>query len=230
MTNAIAPKDWTTRRISPIAGATALAVAFTLSLSLPARAHEVTPPPVPDKLQVPEGAEAFLVGHARGTQNYVCLPTAAGGFAYTLFTPEATLFRDNGKAIITHFFSPNLHRFEPNTNPRVTASGTIRATWQHSDNSKVWAFVAEPGHSSTDPAFVEPGAVAWLKLTVVGARKGRTGGDTLAKTTFIQRVNTSGGLAPATGCSSLPDVGKQAFVPYRADYFFFEGPETDDAQ
>jgi hypothetical protein len=226
MKNADTPEDRTTRRISPIACAAALAVA--LSLPLPAHAHEVTPPRVPDKLQVPEGAEAFLVGHARGTQNYVCLPTAAGGFAYTLFTPEATLFRRDGEQIITHFFSPNLPRFEPNTNPRVVATGTIRATWQHSDSSTVWAFVAEPDHASTDPDFVKRDAIAWLKLTVVGARKGRNGGDTLAKTTFIQRVNTDGGLAPSTGCSSSADVGKQAFVPYRADYFFFKGPETDD--
>jgi hypothetical protein len=26
----------------------------------------------------------------------------------------------------------------------------------------------------------------------------------------------------------LADVAKQAFMPYRADYFFFEGPESDE--
>ena len=102
--------------------------AFTLSLPQPAHADHVTPPPVPDDIQVPAGNKAFLVGHAVGTQNYVCLPSGAG-FAYTLFTPQATLFDDNDKQIITHFFSPN--PFEPNTNPRVVANGTIRATWQH---------------------------------------------------------------------------------------------------
>jgi hypothetical protein len=50
-------------------------------------------------------------------------------------------------------------------------------------------------------------------------------GDTLTKTTFIQRLNTSGGLAPSTGCSSAADVGRLAFVPYSADYFFYKGPE-----
>ena len=47
------------------------------------------------------------------------------------------------------------------------------------------------------------------------------GGDTLTATTFIQRVNTSGGIAPSTGCTSSTDVGKQAFVPYTADYVFY---------
>jgi hypothetical protein len=68
---------------------------------------------------------------------------------------------------------------------------------------------------------VKPGAIAWLKVTVVGKDEGPNGGDTLVKTTFIQRLNTSGGLAPSTGCSTLADVGHQAFMPYRADYFFY---------
>jgi len=54
MKNCNAPENRTTRRILPIACVTALAVAFTLSLPLPAPAGEVTPPAVPDKLQVPE--------------------------------------------------------------------------------------------------------------------------------------------------------------------------------
>jgi hypothetical protein len=214
-------------RILPFACSTVLAVAFTLSLPQPAHADRVTPPPVPEKIQVPAGAEAFLVGHARGTQNYVCLPTTSG-FAYTLFTPEATLFRDNGKQIITHFFGPN--PLKPNTDPRVVAVGPIRAVWQRSDTSTVWGFV-EQGHSatsSTDPDFVAQGAIAWLLVTVEDAQGGPTGGDALTKTTFIQRLNTVGGLAPSTGCSSSEDVGKQAFMPYRADYFFYEGPESDE--
>jgi hypothetical protein len=224
MKNGNAPESRATRRIGPIACATALAAALTLSLPLRVHADVVSPPAVPEKLEVPDGAEAFLVGHARGTQNYSCLPSGAS-FAWRLFTPEATLFRDNGRQIITHFFSPN--PAEPNSNPNVMAGGAIRAAWQHSDSSTVWAAVALPEHSSSDPAFVRPGAVAWLKLTVVGAQVRPTGGHTLAKTTFIQRVNTVGGLAPSTGCSSLADVGRQAFMPYSADYVFFEGPEVD---
>ena len=59
--------------------------------------------------------------------------------------------------------------------------------------------MVKPGHSSTDPAFVEPGAIPWLLVTKVGVQNGPTGGDWLSATTFIQRVNTHGGLAPATG-------------------------------
>ena len=57
-------------------------------------------------------------------------------------------------------------------------------------------------------------------------QEGPTGGDTLTKTSFIQRVNTAGGLAPSDGCSRLEDVGAKAFQPYTADYFFY----TNDDQ
>jgi uncharacterized protein DUF3455 len=232
MKNCNAPKNQTTRRILLIACATALAVAFTVSLPQPAHADPVTPPPVPANIEVPAGNKAFLLGHAVGTQNYICLPCPnpatsmcpdASGFAWILFTPQAALFNDHDKQLITHFFSPN--PFETNTNPGVLAAGMIRATWQHSkDTSTVWGQV-KPGNSSADPNFVAPGAIAWLLVTVVGAQDGPTGGDTLTPTTFIQRLNTSGGVAPSTGCSSSTNVGKQAFVPYTADYFFYEADD-----
>jgi hypothetical protein len=192
-----------------------LAAAFMVLLPQPAYADPLTPPPLPANLQVPAGNEVFLVGHAVGTQNYVCLPSGAG-FAFTLFTPQATLFKDNDKQLTTHFFSPN--PFE---------NGTIRAAWQDSrDTSTVWGQV-KPGNSSTDPAFVAPDAIAWLLVTVVGAQDGPAGGrDTLTATTFIQRVNTSGGVAPSTGCAASTDVGKQAFVPYTTDYYFYRAAKN----
>jgi uncharacterized protein DUF3455 len=217
------------RRILPVAGAAA--VAFMAALPQAAFAGKVTPPEMPANIRVPAGHHAFLKGHAIGTQNYVCLPSAsaASGVAYVLFTPQAILFdEDDAKELTTHFFSPN--PFESNTSPALVADGRIRATWHHSrDSSTVWAKVrpADPnipddrGDSSTDPEFVEDGAIAWLKLTVTGTETGPDGGDTLAKTTFIQRVNTSGGVAPSTGCSSLANVGNQAFIEYTANYFFY---------
>ena len=208
-----------TRRILSGACASALAVAFAVSLSQPAYAGKITPPPVPPDLQVRAGNKAFLEGHAVGTQNYVCAPSAASttGVAYVLFTPEATLFNDDHDQLITHFFSPNPNPSDPNVNPAVVAHGTIRATWQHSrDASTVWAKVHPKGS-----AVVNQHAIAWLLLDVAGAEDGPAGGDILTKTTFIQRVNTVGGLAPSAGCSLSTDVGNQAFVPYTADYIFY---------
>jgi hypothetical protein len=175
----------------------------------------ITQPRVPANIQVPAGNKVFLVGHAVGTQNYVCLPSGTG-FNFVLFTPQATLFSDHDKQVTTHYFSPN--PFE---------GGTIRATWQHSrDTSTVWG---ETIQSSSDPNFVAPGAIPWLLLQRVGAKDGPSGGDTLTATTFIQRLNTSGGVAPSTGCSSSTNVGNQAFVPYTANYFFYKRPGDKDA-
>jgi hypothetical protein len=234
MKNCNALENQTTRRILLIACVIALAVAFTVSLPQPADADHVTPPPVPTNIQVPAGNKAFLEGHAVGTQNYICVPCPnpttsmcpnVSGFAWILFTPQATLFKDNNKQVITHFFSPN--PFENNTNPGVVAADMIRATWQDSrDTSTVWA---KANQSSFDPAFVEPGAIPWLLLEVVGAQDGPTGDDKLTPTTFIQRLNTSGGIAPSTGCSSLTDVGAEAFVPYTADYLFYKKAAKSDA-
>ena len=185
MQNGNAMENQTRSRIFLAACAAAVAAAFAVGLPKPAYADDdITPPPVPTAVQVLPGNVPFLVGHGVGTQNYVCLPSGSG-VAFTLFTPEATLFSDDGKQVTTHFFSPN--PVETNTNPAVIAPGVIRATWQHShDSSTVWAKV-KPGESSTDAAFVAPNAIAWLKVTVVGADEGPTGGDTLTKNTFIQR-------------------------------------------
>jgi Protein of unknown function (DUF3455) len=219
MTNWNVPEKKTTRRILLAACSTALAMALTVSLPQTTHAKHVTPPPVPSDIQVPEGNKAFLEGHAVGTQNYICLPCPnattpaamcpdASGFAWILFTPQATLFNDRARQVTTHFFSPN-----------PVETGTVRPTWQHSrDTSTVWGGRAV---SSSAPDFVAPDAIPWLLIPVAGAEEGATGGDILTATTFIQRLSTSGGLAPSTGCSLSTEVGARAFVPYTAVYFFF---------
>jgi len=207
------PKNQATRRVLLTACATALAVAFTVSLPQSAHAEKVTPPPVPAGLEVSSDFEAFLVGHAIGTQNYVCQPSG-GSFAFVLFTPQATLFNDADHQIITHFFSPN-----------PDEGGTIRATWENSrDTSTIWAAVVPDGSATVDP-----NSIAWLKLAVVGAEDGPTGGGKLSDTKFVQRLSTFGGLAPTTGCSSLADVGKKEFVPYQADCFVYKKAAGSDA-
>ncbi|MBO0723469.1 MAG: DUF3455 domain-containing protein, partial [Blastocatellia bacterium] len=169
---------------------------------------QLTSHEVPAGLEVPAGNRPFLSGHATGTQNYICLPSGSG-FAWTFFGPQATLLNDNNQQIITHFLSSN-----PNE------GGTARATWQHSgDTSKVWAKAIA---SSSDQGFVEPGAIPWLLLKVVGAQPGPTGGHMLTETTYIQRVHTSGGIAPTTGCGQASDVGKNALAPYTSNYIFYK--------
>jgi hypothetical protein len=76
---------------------------------------------------------------------------------------------------------------------------------------------------------VKEGAIPWLLVEIVGRAEGPTGGKKLTVTTHIQRVNTDGGAAPATGCAMAADVGNKAFMPYTADYFFFSR-HTDEGE
>ena len=184
---------------------TALGMALTIAQPYAAHAQTVTPPSVPANIQVPAGNHAFLIGHGVGTQNYVCAPAKSlGQVDWALFTPEATLFNDDAGQLTTHFFSPN-----------PTEGRIVRATWQDSqDTSTVWA-------KANAQAVVNPDAITWVLLEVVGRQVGPTGGATLFGSTFIQRVNTFGGLAPSTGCDTPTDLGAKAFIPYTADYVFY---------
>jgi len=214
MKNWNAAESQITSRIRLIVCATAAATAFAVALPQAARADQIIVPPVPVEVAVDAGNVPFLLGHGFGTQNYVCLPSGAG-VAFKLFTPEATLLGDDEEQITTHFFAPNPE--EPNTNPAVTAIGPIRVAWQHSRDGSIVYGEVKSGNS----AVVSPDAIPWLKVTKVGVENGAAGGNVLAKTTFIQRLNTTGGLAPSTGCTSPADIGHLAFVPYTADYFFY---------
>ena len=96
-----------------------------------AHAQNVTPPPTPTLITPPAGNSAFLVGHALGTQGYVCLPTVPGAstasWTVNAARPEATLFLSplgQNFQIITHFLSPN----EKPSTPQPVPFGN--ATWQ----------------------------------------------------------------------------------------------------
>jgi hypothetical protein len=186
-----------------------LAFAVGPALAQPA-SPSVQSPAVPSGLEVPAGNDLFLAAYAEGTQNYVCL-LLSKGFSWRFLGPQATLFDIvNGEErtqVMTHFLSVN------------PADALARPTWQHSsDSSRVWGRLRA---SSIDPAFVEPGAIPWLLLEAAGTQFGAEN-DVLAQTTFIQRLNTSGGLAPSAGCSKSADVGVMALVPYTTEYYFYK--------
>ena len=191
---------------------TAIVLATTVSLGGTADAGPkatVAPPAVPENLEVLGGFEPFLVSHAIGTQNYICVPAAtpAGG-DWLFLGPQATVFNANGRQELTHFLSRNPDK-----------ANALHATWQHSrDSSAVWATRVQ---GSSDPAYVAPGAIEWLLLEMTGAQVGTEGRGQLAATRFIQRVNTVGGMKPpAAECSSSTPYARR-LVTYEADYYFY---------
>ena len=62
----------------------------------------------------------------------------------------------------------------------------------------------------------QPGAIPWLLLATESV--GPAGA--YARVTSIQRVNTAGGVAPSAACGTA-ELGRQARVPYTADYRLF---------
>lgn len=84
-------------------------------------------------------------------------------------------------------------------------------TWEGNDGSTVVAELKarDPGPNAS--------AIPWLLL---GA-KSNTGSGVFSKTKSIQRVDTTGGLAPAEACTT-GNLKKVARVPYTATYYFWK--------
>jgi len=209
-------------KIAP-AGSLLTAVLTIGTMAAVASAQTVTPPPTPTGITPEAGNTPFLVGHAFGSQGYTCLPSADGTPSWTVNNPrpEATLFTDlfgQPVQIITHFLSVNEGPL-----PGVTVTPSGNATWQSSfDTSRVWAKAIGSINGGTDlESCPNNCAIPCLLLQAIGQEKGQTGGRILAKTTFVQRLNTRGGAAPTTACS----VGQTTLQPYTEDYYFYKKSE-----
>ena len=83
-------------------------------------------------------------------------------------------------------------------------------TWEANDGSRV------TGKAIANAPSPDGHSVPWLLVKVVD----RSGEGTLAHVTSIQRINTNGGLAPASGCDSKA-VDLEVRAEYSADYRFF---------
>ena len=84
-------------------------------------------------------------------------------------------------------------------------------SWAYKDGSGVKA----KGIQKTDAP--EKSAAPWLLLEVTEHK----GEGLLGKASFIQRINTQGGVAPSSGCDAN-HLGAEKRVPYNADYVFFK--------
>ncbi len=114
------------------------------------------------------------------------------GFVWGFVAPRANLYDDHGKLIITHFGGP---------------------TWQAKDGSRA------VGHL-VDSVTVDATAIPWLLLSA--STTPGPDGDRLVATTYIQRIATTGGLAPPAVDCNAATAGTVAEVPYTADYYFWK--------
>jgi Protein of unknown function (DUF3455) len=148
--------------------------------------------PVPVDVQVEEGHKLFLVADAFGVQIHRC-DAIPGGYKWNFVAPRADLFDERGRLVATHFGGP---------------------TWLAKDGSYVKAAV--DGRVNVDPT-----AIDWMRLRATDRAVGAEG-DRFFDTTFIQRLDTTGGLAPAPETCNAETVGDVAEVPYTAVYAFWK--------
>jgi Protein of unknown function (DUF3455) len=178
-----------------------VACALVLTLGVAASAAAAPPPPqtapgdpLDPRTYAPD-SKPFLEVYASGVQKYACQPN--GKWLFT--DPEAALYDAQGKEVGSHFLN----------------FGTGRPVWQFKDGSSV-----EAARKAT--ASGGAGNIAWLLLESATTSSG-SGGDRLSATTWVQRLNTSGGVAPDEACTP----GATLAVPYSTDYVFWKA--TADA-
>ncbi len=95
----------------------------------------------------------------------------------------------------------------------IVATHFAGPRWKSNSGSIVLGAVVQP------TVTVDTNAIPWVKLEAVTTE----GPGIFADTKFIQRVNTTGGKAPAADGTF---IGQVASVPYTADYFFYR--QTND--
>jgi hypothetical protein len=165
-------------------------------------------PTVPSSI-TPDAGVVILHALGSGTQDYACVGTPIDGgadagdagatFKWTLTGPNATLSDCNGNAIGSHFASEG---------------GAGFPEWMTVGDSTYVVGQKVNGGVTPDSGT----AVNWLLLRAVDAG----GSGPLSTVTYVQRLDTDGGLAPATGCD-FDASGATQNVSYTADYYFY-GP------
>ena len=87
-------------------------------------------------------------------------------------------------------------------------------TWESNDGSKV----------TGKQLAVAPGASGSIPLQLVQANPS-TGKGSMQGVTYIQRINTQGGVAPTDACNAA-SLGQKRTVKYKADYVFYKAAES----
>src|SRR5687767_5889122 len=177
--------------IKQFATCTAKTIGITLSVSTLFNADveaDDREPETPRIIAAPVETKVAFHTHAVGVQIYIATPSP---------TDPSTF--------VWTFSAPEAVLFDNDG----SAVGIHYAgpTWESASGSKVRA-------ARVSGLSVDATAIPWLLLKATSAE----GPGIFARTTYIQRVNTVGGLAPA---AAPTQAGQVARVPYTAEYFFY---------
>ena len=150
-----------------------------------------TIPVVPENLRVPASQTLVLEARAAGVQIYECKPG-----------------KDDPSRYEFVLRAPEADLFD--ASGRRIGRHYAGPTWEISDGSKAVGEVT----ARADAADLN--AIAWLLLNV----NARSGDGVLGKAQSVQRLQTTGGKAPAQGCT-VAQAGREVRIPYTAMYYFY---------
>lgn len=135
-------------------------------------------------------------------------PAADQDLAFALAATGVQKYTCNGTAWV--FVAPDAWLHPLHDLDEVVGHHYAGPTWEYEDGSTVVAAKAAG-------ALVDPASIPWLLLV---AKSHNAIDGRMSNVTAIQRLSTSGGNAPATGCDA-DHAGATADVPYTATYFFY---------
>jgi hypothetical protein len=161
-----------------------------------AAAGSSAPPVVPGAIAVPAGSVLLFSRHAMGVQIYDCKDGQ-----WVFHAPQALLFASQSNQP-TGIHYGGIDR------------GLTPGPWWESlsDGSRI-----RGGNALSAPS-PNANSIPLLRLEVLE----RAGTGVFSPVSYIQRLNTKGGVMPNGGCQT----GQQRQVPYTADYYFYATPTT----
>jgi hypothetical protein len=169
----------------------ALALIVCLAGAATAKVKPTRDKDVPSDLVPPASAVLLFELGAQGVQIYAC---------------EAK--PDDPTAFVWTFQGPQAELF--NARGEVVGSHFGGPTWQGQDGSSVVGAVVARADAPSKQA------IPWLLLEA----KAHAGGGAFSMITHIQRLDTTGGVAPDEGCDAAHS-GEEVRVPYEATYAFY---------
>ena len=135
-------------------------------------------------------------------------PPAGHQVAYRVYAAGVQVYRWNGTAWA--FVGPEAGLFANENYRGLVGTHYGGPTWETNSGSLVVSSA-----TTAVPCTPDPTAIPWLRLTAVTS----TGPGILEGVTYIQRVNTVGGIRP-TNPGTV--VGQEARIPYTTEYYFYK--------
>jgi hypothetical protein len=173
---------------------TAMAVVLTAAvLTACSSMSTASAPTVPAAISVPAGNTLAFALRGSGLLNYECRAKAdSPGVFDWALASPDAVLKDRNDALVGKYYGG--------------------PTWEHADGSKV------TGRQLAVAPAPTAGNIPWQLVQATPSR----GAMTMNGISYVQRINTAGGVAPAEPCTAAVVASKKQ-VRYSADYLFYKG-------